>query len=362
MPKIDGLFDDLMKRGGSDLHLAVGHPPLARLRGELVPLREAPIAAKELEDVLFELLSPPQRARLQADLDLDFAHAHKGSSRFRASYFSKSSGLAAVFHLIPGRAPTLAELGCPEVLWRIAERRAGLVLVTGPTAAGKSTTIAAMLDHINKARACHILTIEDPVEFVHEPLRAQITHREVGIHASTFAAAMRSAPREDPDVVLVTELRTPETTKLALQLASNGVLVFATARTNGATATLERLVDRFPVDEQPQVRGMLADSVAGVISQQLVPTADGKGRVAVHEILVGSAVVSAAIREAKSAQLLNVMQAGHAQGMQTLDMALERLITQGRISAEDALDRAVDREAFARVIARVRPDLAAILG
>jgi twitching motility protein PilT len=362
VPKIDGLFDELMKRGGSDLHLGVGYPPLARIRGELVPMREAGVDAKDLEEVLLELLTPPQRARLKADLDIDFAHAHKGTARFRANYFNKSSGLGAVFRLVPSRVLTLAELGCPEVLWRLADRRAGLVLVTGPTGSGKSTTLAAMLDHINKTRACHILTIEDPIEFVHEPLRAQITHREVGVHAASFSAAMRSATRENPDVVLVGELRTPETVKLALQLASYGILVFATVQTNGAPTTIERLVHSFSPEEQPQIRGMLAESLVGVVAQQLIRTADGKGRVAVHEILVGSAAVSAMVREDKSSQLTNVMQAGQAQGMQTMDMALERLLTQSRISAEDALDRAVDREAFAQIIARVRPDLAEILG
>ncbi|MDB4935606.1 MAG: Twitching motility protein PilT [Labilithrix sp.] len=362
MPKIDGLFDEVVKRGGSDLHLAGGYPPLARIRGDLVPLREAVVDGAELEEVLLELLTPAQRARLQADLDLDFAHTHKTMARFRANYFNKSSGLAAVFRLVPGRVLTLAELGCPEVLWRLADRRSGLVLVTGPTGSGKSTTLAAMVDHINKTRACHIVTIEDPIEFVHEPLRAQITHREVGVHAPSFVSAIRSAGRENSDVVLISELRTPETMKLALSLASQGVLVFATVQTNGAASTIDRIVDSFPADEQPQVRGMLAESLVGLVAQQLIRTADGKGRVAVHEILVGSGAVSALVRENKTAQLTNVMQSGQAQGMQTMDMALERLLTQNRIGAEDALDRAVDREGFAQVIARVRPDLAEILG
>jgi len=362
VPKIDGLFDELVKRGGSDLHLAAGYPPLVRVRGDLVALREAAIEGAELEETLLELLTPLQHARLAADLDLDFAHTHKGTARFRANYFTKSSGLGAAFRLVPTRVLTLAELGCPEVLWRLADRRAGLVIVSGPTGSGKSTTLAAMLDHINKTRACHILTIEDPVEFVHEPLRAQITHREVGLHTPSFEAAMRTAGRENPDVVLVGELRTPEVMKLALQLASYGVLVFATAHTNGAAPTLERMVNSFSADEQSQVRGMLAESLVGLVAQQLVLTADGKGRVAVHEILVGSPAVAALIREGKTVQLTSVMQSGQAQGMQTMDMAFERLLTQSKISAEDALDRAVDREQFAQVIARFRPDLAEILG
>jgi twitching motility protein PilT len=362
VPKIDALLDDLVKRGGTDLHLGAGYPPLARIRGELVPMREGLVDGKELEEVLFELISPAQRGRLQANLELDFAHPHRATARFRANYFNKSSGLAAVFRLVPVRVLTLAELGSPEVLWRLADRRSGLVLVTGPTAAGKSTTLAAMLDHINKTRACHIITIEDPIEFVHEPLRAQITHREVGLHTSSFTTAMRSAARENPDVVLIGDLRSTETMKLALQLASQGILVFATLPTNGAAATIERLIGAFPADEQSQVRGMLAECLVGVVSQQLIRTADGKGRAAVHEILIGSAAVSAMVRESKTAQLTNVMQAGQAAGMQTMDMALERLLTQSRISAEDALDRAVDREQFAQVIARVRPDLAESLG
>ncbi len=362
MPKIDALFDDLIKRGGTDLHLGAGYPPLARIRGELAPMREGLVEAKELEEVLLELISPVQRARLQANLDLDFAHAHRDAARFRANYFYKSGGLGAVFRLVPVRVLTLAELGCPEVLWRLADRRSGILLVTGPTASGKSTTLAAMLDHVNKTRACHILTIEDPIEFVHEPLRAHITHREIGLHASSFATAIRSAGRENPDVVLLGELRTPETMKLALQLASQGILVFATVQTNGATATIDRIIGAFTADEQPLVRGMLADSLVGIVAQQLLRTADGKGRVAVHEILIGSPAVTGMVRESKTAQLANVMQAGQAQGMQTMDMGLERLLTQSRISAEDALDRAVDREQFAQVIARVRPDLAESLG
>ena len=362
MAKIDPLFDELMKRGGSDLHLSAGYPPLARIRGELVPLSEKMPDAKELEEVLLELLSPGQRARLQSELDLDFAHAHKATARFRANYFSKATGLGAVFRLVPNRVLTLAELSCPEVLWRLADRRAGLIVVTGPSGSGKSTTLAAMLDHINKTRACHILTIEDPIEFVHEPLRAQITHREVGAHAPSYGVALRGAGRENPDVVLVGELNDLATIKLALQLATTGVLVFATVRTNGAASTIERLVNVFPVEEQPHIRSLLADGLAGLVAQQLLRASDGKSLVAVHEILIGSPAVSAMIREGKTAQLANVMQAGQATGMQTMDMGLERLLATNRISAEDALDRAVDREGFAQVIARMRPDLAEILG
>jgi twitching motility protein PilT len=362
VPKLDPLFDDLIKRSGTDLHLGVGYPPLARVRGTLVGLRDAAFAADELEDALLELLSAPQRARLESGHELDFGHAHGDAARFRVNYFQKSTGLGAVFRLVPTRVQTLAELSCPEVLWRIADRRAGLVIVSGPACSGKSTTVAAMLDHMNKTRASHILTIEEPIEFVHEPLRAQITQREVGAHASSFAVALRTAARENPDVVFVSELGSAEVMSLALQLATDGVVVIATMQTNGAVATLEAIVGAFAVDEQPQIRSLLGEALGGVVAQQLVPTTDGKGVVAVHEILVGSTAVSAMVREGKGAQLVNLMQAGQTQGMQTMDLGLERLLTQSRISAEDALDRAVDREAFAQVIARFRPDLAERLG
>jgi twitching motility protein PilT len=355
------LFDELSKRGGSDLHLVAGYPPLGRVRGELGALSATSLEPAALESALLALLSAPLRARLEADLELDFSHEHEGSGRYRVRYVRSSAGLAAVFRLVP-RVLTLAELACPEVLWRLADRRGGLVLVTGPSVSGRTTTIAAMVDHINKTRACHVLTIEEPIEFLHEPLRAQITSREVGTHAPSFASALRSAARENPDVVVVSALGTAESVRLTLQLAGQGVLVLAVLDTNGATPTLERLVSRFPADEQAAIRSLLADVFAGLVSQQLVPTLDAKGRAPVHEILLGSSAVSTLIREGKTAQLLNVMQAGQAQGMQTLDAALERLLAQGRISADVAIERAVDREAFAQAVARVRPDLAELLG
>jgi twitching motility protein PilT len=223
------------------------------------------------------------------------------------------------------------------------------LLVTGPTGSGKSTTLAAMIDHINRTRACHVLTIEDPVEFVHTPSKAQITHREIGPHASTYAGAIRSAGREDPNVILIGELRTNETMKLALQLASFGVLIFATVHTNSAAATIDRIVNAFPADEQPQVRGMLSESLVGIVAQQLLRTADGKRRVASHEILVGSPALSAMIRENKTFQIPSLMQGGQAQGMQTMDMALERLVREGTISVETAIEKAADKESFTKL-------------
>jgi twitching motility protein PilT len=346
--RIDALFDALISKGGSDLHLGVGYPPMMRLRGDLVDMREEPVTAAEMEKLLFEIATPEQRKTITEALDLDFAYAYADKARFRANYFYKQTGLAAVFRTIPTRVLTLEDLACPPAIRKLADRRAGLVLVTGPTGSGKSTTLAAMIDHINKTRAAHVLTIEDPVEFVHVPQSAQITHREIGTHAATYADAIRSAGREDPNVILIGELRTNETMKLALQLASFGILVFATVHTNSAPATIDRIINAFPADEQPQVRGMLSESLSGIVAQQLLRTADGKRRVAVHEILVGSPALASMIRENKTFQIPSLMQGGQAQGMQTMDMALERYVRDGTVSLESALEKASDKESFAR--------------
>ncbi len=357
MAKIDRLFDDLIAKGGSDLHLGVGYPPLARARGELVPLRDAPVDAAEMASLLFEITTPDQRKKAEESRDLDFGYAFGDKARFRANYFYKATGLAAAFRLVPSKVQSLTDLGCPDVLRRLADRRSGLVLVTGPTGSGKSTTLAAMVDHVNDTRACHILTIEDPIEFVHEPKKAAVTHREIGVHASSFAAAMRSAGREDTQVVLIGELRGKETMLLALQLASQGILVLSTLHTNGAASTIDRVINAFPEGEQSQVRGMLAESLIGVVSQQLLRLKEGEGRVAAMEILVGSSALSSMIREGKMHQIGSVMQGGQNAGMQTMDMALDRLLAAGRILPEDALGVANDKEAFARIVARTRPDL-----
>lgn len=348
MARIDALFDVLISRGGSDLHLGVGYPPMMRLRGDLVDMRDEPVTTAEMETLLFEIATPEQQKTITEALDLDFAYAYADKARFRANYFHKQTGLAAVFRTIPTKVLTLEDLKCPPAIRKLAERRAGLVLVTGPTGSGKSTTLAAMIDHINKTRAAHVLTIEDPVEFVHVPQKAQITHREIGAHAATYADAIRSAGREDPNVILIGELRTNETMKLALQLASFGILVFATVHTNSAAATIDRIINAFPADEQPQVRGMLSESLSGIVAQQLLRTADGKRRVAVHEILMGSPALASMIRENKTFQIPSLMQAGQAQGMQTMDMALERYVRDGTVSLESALEKAIDKESFAR--------------
>lgn len=348
MAAIDELFDTMLDRKASDLHMGVGYPPLIRARGELVPIRDKAISKAEMESLLYEIVTPEQRRQIVDTLDLDFAYAYGSRARFRANYFWKVTGLAAVFRVIPTNILTLEALKTPEVLRTLAQRRAGLILVTGPTGSGKSTTLAAMIRHINETRAAHILTIEDPVEFVHESIKAQVTHREIGVHAPTFAAAMRSAGREDPDVILIGELRTNETMKLALQLASFGVLVFATVHTNSAASTIERIINAFPADEQPQIRGMLSEGLVGIVAQQLLKTADGKGRVAAHEILIGTTGVVSQIREGKTFQIPSLIQAGQRYGMQSMDTALEKLVLARKITIEDALEKAQDKETFAR--------------
>ncbi|MFN0064310.1 MAG: type IV pilus twitching motility protein PilT [Myxococcaceae bacterium] len=354
MAKIDALFDQLLKLKGSDLHLGVGYPPLGRISGSLVPLREQLVTTQEVEELLFEIVNPVQRKQIVETFDLDFAYSFGTRARFRANYFYKATGLGAVFRTIPSKVLTLEELKTPEVVRKLADRRSGLVLVTGPTGSGKSTTLAAMINHINDTRAVHVLTIEDPVEFVHVPKKAQITHREIGPDASSFSAAMKSAGREDPNVILVGELRTNETMKLALQLSSFGVLVFGTVHTNSAPSTIDRMINAFPAEEQPQVRGMLAESLVGIVAQQLVRTADGKGRLAALEILVSSPGIASMIRDGKTYQIPSKIQAGQAQGMQTMDMALERLLSQGLISAEAAMEKASDKESFQKVIEQVQ--------
>ena len=345
---IDSLFDRLLEKGGSDLHLSPNYPPMLRLRGTLVPDGASPLTSAQIEAMLMPLLTPEQKTQFQTTGDLDFAHQHGTKARFRANYLRKLTGVGAVFRAIPTIIKTLDELGVPAGIRRLADIKAGLVLVTGPTGSGKSTTLAAMIDHVNKTRAGHILTIEDPVEFVHRSQRCTITHKEVGEHVPTFLDAIRSAGRENADVILVGELRGAETMKAALQLASFGILIYATVHTNSAGATIDRYVNVFPAEQQPQIRGLLADSLIGVVAQQLLPRADGKGRVAAHEILIGSSGLAALIREGKTQQVPSYIQSGAGEGMQTMDSTLERLTREGAVSPQTALEKAQDKEAFAK--------------
>jgi twitching motility protein PilT len=348
---IASLFDRLLEKGGSDLHLTPGYPPMLRLRGQLVADGNAPLTSDEIEAMLMTLVNPAQRTHFESTGDLDFAHAHGTRSRFRANYLKKLTGVGAVFRAIPTTIKTMDELGVPAGIKRLVDLRSGLVLVTGPTGSGKSTTLAAMIDQINRTRAGHILTIEDPVEFVHQPRKCLVTHKEVGEHVPSFLDAIRSAGRENADVILVGELRGAETMKAALQLASFGILIYATVHTNSAGATIDRYVNAFPADQQSQIRGLLGDSLAGVVAQQLVPKIDG-GRVAAHEILIGNLALASLIREGKTQQIGSFIQSGAADGMQTMDSSLEKLVTGGIVKPQDALEKALDKEAFAKLAER----------
>ena len=354
MQVIDVLFDRLLERGGSDLHLSPGYPPMLRVRGQLIAEGERPLSSADIETMLLPLLSDDQRVSFESSGDLDFAHAHGTKARFRANYLRKLTGTGAVFRAIPTNIKSLDELGVPPGIRKLADLKQGLVLVTGPTGSGKSTTLAAMIDHINRTRLGHILTIEDPVEFVHQPRKCFITHKEVGEHVPSFLDAIRSAGRENADVILVGELRGAETMKAALQLASFGILIYATVHTNSAAATIDRYVNAFPADQQPQIRGLLSESLAGVVAQQLVPKADGKGRVAAHEILLGSGALASLIREGKTQQIGGYIQTGLAEGMQPMDLALEKLVRAGTITPQAGLEKALDKEGFSKLF----PDLA----
>jgi twitching motility protein PilT len=346
--RLDLLFDEVIGKRASDLHVAPARPPFARVRGELVSIADGVLSTKDVEEMIDEVLTPQQRARLGIDQSLTFAHsyAHKeGTARFRGQIVRMLGGTRATFRVVARRAPELAELGCPEVVWRLADRRSGLVLVAGPTGSGTTTTLAAMIDNVNKTRACHIVTIEDPIEVVHDPIRAQITQREIGVHASSIERALANAPRENADVVLVSSLRTREAVRAAVALANAGVAVFAGVSANGVVATLERML--LAVDD----RTVLGDALAGVIAQQLV------SGIAVHEVLVSSPAVVTAIRDGKLRELSTIMKSGEAQGMLTFDLAFERLMQAGKLSPERALELSFDKEAFAKVVGKVRPDL-----
>lgn len=349
MAAIDQLFDALINQGASDLHIAVGYRPMMRVKGELVPLGGRVLTAPDTSQLLYEILNEKQAATFRTTGDLDFAYAFGSRARFRANLLMKSLGAGAVFRTIPTKIPTIEQLQLPKAVVNLTDRRAGLVLVTGPTGSGKSTTLAAMLAHINATRGGHILTIEDPVEFVHQPIQCQITHREVGVDTPSFADAIRSAGRENADVILVGELRGQETMRLALQTASYGVLVFATVHTNSATATIDRFVNAFPAKQQPQIRGMMSDALAGIVAQQLIRTKDGTGRVAAHEILLGNRGVGSAIRESKTMMIPSLIQSGSKEGMQSMDSTLAKLVRDGRISARDALERALDKDHFEKM-------------
>lgn len=349
MAKIDPLLLAMQTTNASDLHMVVGQKPKYRIDGEVRVIEEHEVLSEAtLGEYLFEICNEQQRERYEQNLDFDFAYGIEDKARFRCNYFFQRTGYASVMRLIPTRILTLEELNLPPVLKRLTELRSGLVLVTGPTGSGKSTTLAAMIDHINRRHRRHIVTIEDPVEFVHKNNRCMISHREVGTHTESFAAALRAVPRQDVDVVLVGEMRDLETIGLAISAASMGALVYGTLHTNSAPKTIDRIIDVFPSDQQAQIRTMLAESIRGIVAQQLLRRKSGRGRVAANEILLGSHAVSNIIREGKIEKITSVLQSGRREGMQSMDDALEELLQEEVIEAADAYMKASDKHRFER--------------
>lgn len=347
MARIDAYFTEMKERGASDLHMVVGFPPLLRLSGELVPTTHPVLTADSNREILFEMLKPAQQADVEKNRDYDMAYELEGVGRFRCNYLYQNRGIGAVFRLIPSKIMTLADLRLPEVLKTISLYNKGLVLVTGPTGSGKSTSLAAMIDYINDIREAHIITIEDPLEFVHQNKKCVITHREIGTHAHSFEEALKVASRENPDIILVGEMRDLETIGLALTCAELGILVFGTLHTNSAAKTIDRIINAFPTDQQAQTRTMLAESLRAVIAQQLLRTTDGRGRCAANEVLISSAALSSMIREGKISQIGSLMQTGTSIGMQSMDQHLTKLIQEGRITRHAAYEKAIDKAQFA---------------
>lgn len=337
------------ERGASDLHLSVGIPPKLRVNGELVDAPGwPPLSREDVHAMVYDILTDAHKARFEEHLDLDFSVELENLGRYRVNVFHQRLGEGAVFRVIPSRIRSIRELGLPVVLEDLALRDRGLIVVTGPTGSGKSTTLAAMVDLINERRTAHIITLEDPIEFVHPHRRSVVNQREVGVHAKSFAAALRAALREDPDVILVGEMRDLETISLALTAAETGHLVLSTLHTSGAASTVNRIIDVFPSHQQEQVRVQLAESLVGVVAQLLLPTADGSGRVPAVEVMVATPAIRNLIRENKVHQIPSAIQTGLKDGMQSLDQSLRHLLKTGRITAEVAYRWAVDKHAFAR--------------
>ena len=344
------LLRTLVEQGGTDLHITTNSPPQIRIDGKLIPLQLPPLSAPETKQLCYSVLTDNQKHRFEETLELDLSFGVKGLARFRANVYSQRGAIAGAFRTIPWEIKSFKDLGLPDVVSKLCDKPRGLVLVTGPTGSGKSTTLAAMLDKVNAEGHEHIVTIEDPVEFLHQNKKSVLSHREVGSHTRGFTPALRTAIRQDADVVLVGEMRDRETIALAITAAEMGMLVFATLHTNGATKTVDRIVDAFPADEQNQVRVSLSESLAGVVSQLLLPTADGKGRCAVFEILLKTPGLPNIIREGNTPLLNSLIQSGRHQGMQSMDDALFELAKSGAVLPADAFSKAMDKPRFAPLL------------
>jgi twitching motility protein PilT len=346
MAILDQFLKVIVEQDGSDLHIGEGQPPKMRKHGDVAPIREQPLERDKTMSMLREVCGDRNWVIFEERGDLDFAYEMDAASRFRCNYLKQAHGYGAVFRLIPTKIASLEQLGIPPVAKEFAHLRGGLVLVTGPTGSGKSTTLAALMDYINENFSRHIVTIEEPIEFVHDNKRSIITQREIPGDSESFPVALKAALREDADIVLVGEMRDLETVSLALTAAETGLLVFGTLHTNNARKTVDRMVDVFPAAKQPQARAMLANSLRGVLAQLLLKKADGSGRVAVNEILIANAAVSAIIREGATQKLQDVIVSGKGQGMQFMDDAIFALLKSGTVTAHEAFMKAIDKNRF----------------
>jgi twitching motility protein PilT len=358
MALLDQFLTVIVEQGGSDLHISEGHPPKMRRHGDVAAIRDAPLGREETVSMLREVCGDRNWNTFDERGDLDFAYEMDAASRFRCNYLKQTYGYGAVLRLIPTKIASLEQLGIPPVTKELAHLRGGLVLVTGPTGSGKSTTLAALIDYINENCGRHIVTIEEPIEFVHKNKRSIITQREIPGDSESFPAALKAALREDADIVLVGEMRDLETVSLALTAAETGLLVFGTLHTNNARKTVDRMVDVFPAPKQAQARAMLANSLRGVLAQLLLKKADGSGRVAVNEILIANPAVSAIIREGATQKLQDVIVSGKRQGMQFMDDAIFALFENGMVTAHEAFMKAIDKNRFKEFLSAEEQSLA----
>ena len=343
---ISELLAFVVKSKASDLHLSAGLPPMIRVSGDIRRINLPPLEQKDVHGMVYDVMNDSQRKYYEENLECDFSFELPGLARFRVNAFVQNRGAAAVMRTIPSKVLTLEQLNTPAIFKEIANQPRGVVLVTGPTGSGKSTTLAAMIDHINENEYGHILTVEDPIEFVHESKKCLVNQREVGPHTLSFANALRSALREDPDIILVGELRDLETIRLAMTAAETGHLVFGTLHTSSAAKTIDRVIDIFPAAEKEMVRSMLSESLRAVISQTLLKKKDGEGRVAAHEIMIGTPAIRNLIRENKVAQMYSTIQTGQSVGMQTLDQNLTDLVRRNVVSSAEARTKAVNKDLF----------------
>ncbi len=343
---ISELLAFVVKSKASDLHLSAGLPPMIRVSGDIRRINLPPLEQKDVHGMVYDVMNDSQRKYYEENLECDFSFELPGLARFRVNAFVQNRGAAAVMRTIPSKVLTLEQLNAPAIFREIANQPRGVVLVTGPTGSGKSTTLAAMIDHINENEYGHILTVEDPIEFVHESKKCLVNQREVGPHTLSFANALRSALREDPDIILVGELRDLETIRLAMTAAETGHLVFGTLHTSSAAKTIDRVIDVFPAAEKEMVRSMLSESLRAVISQTLLKKKDGEGRVAAHEIMIGTPAIRNLIRENKVAQMYSTIQTGQSVGMQTLDQNLTDLVRRNVVSSAEARTKAVNKDLF----------------